>query len=430
MHGTRTGAWLAVVAALAIPASALAADGPDLVAVLELQSTSRAVSVEETQFIAGEVRKAAANDLERAQYVVMTREAMDVLVTPSQLACLAGQCLVEIGRKLQARYVIGGSLRDVGSMLGIALEAYDTRTGALLGSEQERVATVDEAVPQVRRMAGRLVARVTGKALPPEPAGVPPAAPAAPAAASPDDPDAWRPYVNRPVALLNGHAEVTAQVGIGLTKDHAGEAGAFLLSGAYGLRGFEIGAILDAAKWYLQDVVDASGQPTGQSKTASEFGGVTAYARWGFLPWLGAEVSLFVPGRDLADRRFSLNVVVPFKYAVVRDLLALEASLALYLGFERATPDNDNNAVQTSVRFQYGVAVNPLPALYLELQNRVSKRLAPDRDTTVGLAFLAGWTIAKPVDLTVTFSLDNLYPAKSADARSLMVGLTYHFGWH
>ena len=169
----------------------LLAAEPETVAVLELENQSKTVTDEEVQFITDMVRKAARDGLDPAKYVVMTRETMEVLVPPSDMQCLAGKCLVEIGKKLQAKYVVGGSVKDFGTEFAITLEAYESKTGMLTGSETGTAATVKEAVPLVQQMAGRLIGRIKGEAPAPPPLPVvqpqaqPPAQPPAQAPAQP-----------------------------------------------------------------------------------------------------------------------------------------------------------------------------------------------------------------------------------------------------
>ena len=152
-------AILAVLAAASAPARA---DEINLVAVVELEKQSARVSDTEVQFLTDTVRKAAADGLDPARFKVLTRESMEVLLPASKVTCLAGKCLAEIGRTLQARYVVGGNVKDVGSKIGVTLEMYDSGSGALLGSEQGRADSVDDAVTWAQQTAPRLVQRVSG----------------------------------------------------------------------------------------------------------------------------------------------------------------------------------------------------------------------------------------------------------------------------
>ncbi len=163
--------WLVVFAAFgsslclakpALPGSA------DAVAVLELASDSDRVSVSEVQFLVDEVREAVRGGLDPARFKVMTRETMATLVPPSEMQCLADKCVLEIGQRLQARFVVGGSLKDFSGDLGLTLEAYDTRSGMLLTSQTATAPDVKEARAQLK-LLGRRLAREMAKGAEPAP---------------------------------------------------------------------------------------------------------------------------------------------------------------------------------------------------------------------------------------------------------------------
>ena len=136
----------------------------EMVAVVELANTSKRVSDDEAQFITDSIRSGASNALDRARFMVMTRESMDVLLGPSKIVCLAGKCLAEIGRTLQAKYVLGGSLKDVGGRIGFTLEVYESATAALMASDVGRAKDIDETILMVQALAPRLIAKSTGAA--------------------------------------------------------------------------------------------------------------------------------------------------------------------------------------------------------------------------------------------------------------------------
>ena len=154
--------WTPLLAAatLLVSSTSLAVES-DSVAVLELENQAGRVKVAEVQFITDMVRKAAKDGLDPARFKVMTRETMEVIVPASDMKCLVGKCIVEIGKKLQAKYVVGGSVKDVGTKIAITLEAYETRSGVLTGSETGTATTVDEAVAMVQQMGTRLIRQVT-----------------------------------------------------------------------------------------------------------------------------------------------------------------------------------------------------------------------------------------------------------------------------
>ena len=158
---------LVLMSILLVPTGGLLAQAnPDssvLVAVLELENQSKRVDTSAVQFITDMVRQAASEALDQAKYRVLTRDTMEVLLPASEMKCLAGQCLAKIGQRLQAKYVVGGSLKDVGSRIGITLETYESSSGMLRGSESRVAKDVDDAVTQVQQMAPRLMRRVIGE---------------------------------------------------------------------------------------------------------------------------------------------------------------------------------------------------------------------------------------------------------------------------
>ena len=157
--------FLLLLVTLLAPLSVLAAEA-ESVAVLELQNDSKRVQVSEVQFLSNNVRKAAKDGLDPARFQVMTRETMQVMVPPSEMVCLAGKCIVEIGKKLQARYVVGGSLSDVGGAIAITLEAYESKTGMLTGTENGTSASVTDAIALIQQMAAKLIRQIGGGAAP------------------------------------------------------------------------------------------------------------------------------------------------------------------------------------------------------------------------------------------------------------------------
>ena len=167
---------------------ALPAFAKEPVAVVELQNESTRIKVGEVQFLTDMLRGAARNGLDPAHYSVMTRESMEVMVPAKEMRCMAESCLIDIGKRLQAAFVVGGGMKDVGKEIGITLEAYETQGGTLKGSATETAANVKDAVRVVRTMAAALIRQMTG--VPAQ--AVPSAAPSATTAVVPADVQASR----------------------------------------------------------------------------------------------------------------------------------------------------------------------------------------------------------------------------------------------
>ena len=179
---------------LGTPLSARAADRSiPLLAVLEFDSPEKSVPPDELQLLTDAVRGAVVKEL-AGKFKVLTRETMTELVPPERLNCFVDKCAAEIGRMLQAPYVIAGTLRPLKSKWVLTLEAYASTTGELLGSDQLRAADI-EALLDVIDERGRSLVRewLSSRAstpTPPEPpkpvaAPTPPAPPPSPPIAPP-----------------------------------------------------------------------------------------------------------------------------------------------------------------------------------------------------------------------------------------------------
>ena len=129
------------------------------VAVLELDLMTSRLKMEDAQYLTDAVRGAATDTLDPKRFWVMTRENMDLIVPPEERQCMNNLCYAAIGKRLQAQYVVGGSLRDVSGLIGITLEVYD-KNGGLLGSVQGEAKDLREALALVRRLAPQLIGRI------------------------------------------------------------------------------------------------------------------------------------------------------------------------------------------------------------------------------------------------------------------------------
>ena len=166
--GRRRGVLLTTIGLALLP---LLADGQtapgrnaEPVAVVELQSSSKRLKPEDVQYLTDMLRTAARSGLDRMRFQVMTRESMEVIVPSSEMKCMAESCLIEIGKRLQAKFVVGGSVKDVGTGVGITLEAYDTKDKMLVGSANERAKDADDAVTVMGLMAAGLIRQIVGAA--------------------------------------------------------------------------------------------------------------------------------------------------------------------------------------------------------------------------------------------------------------------------
>ncbi len=149
---------LLVLVLLALPmASRGATPYRDIFAVVELNVEGHAVTDQDGAAMTDQLRAAAVRVAGR-QLTIMTRENMEALLPPgTNLRCFAGACLATIGQKLQARYVMGGTVRKVGSRLELTVETYDSKTKALLGSHVFLEKNVDKLVDAITEKAPGLL---------------------------------------------------------------------------------------------------------------------------------------------------------------------------------------------------------------------------------------------------------------------------------
>ena len=136
-----------------------------LVAVLELTGESKRIDYKEMQYLSDAVRNAAVGALDPKEYMIMTRENMDIIISPQERRCLDNACYADVARRLTAHYLIGGNVKDFAGKLALTLEAYEGH-GVLLGSEQGEADDLQGLLKLVRELAPKLFARITGSKVP------------------------------------------------------------------------------------------------------------------------------------------------------------------------------------------------------------------------------------------------------------------------
>jgi len=120
----------------------------ELLAVLDFDAPDKSLNPDELQVLTDAFRSAVVKAVGN-HYKVLTRETMAELVPPERLQCFVDKCAAEIGRMLQAPYVAAGTLRKLGTRQFLTIEAYESRTGRLLGSEQIRGASLDDLLDAI-----------------------------------------------------------------------------------------------------------------------------------------------------------------------------------------------------------------------------------------------------------------------------------------
>jgi hypothetical protein len=172
---TSTLARAVALALLALPVAGLAAD--ERLAVLEFTGRGDPALLAQ---LADEVRSVAADGL-RGRYVVLTREAIALVVKQMGGTCKEGDCEVETARNVGAALVATGELRRIEKTLVLGLKLHETEKGALLGAETIRAVDPLKLLDGCREAAKALL----GRALPAPAAAAPPPQAASPAPASP-----------------------------------------------------------------------------------------------------------------------------------------------------------------------------------------------------------------------------------------------------
>jgi len=125
-----------------LPTRAATAPLP-LLAVLELEAPESDLSPPELLLLTDTLRGAVVEEV-GTRYKVLTRETMMELVPASQMKCFVDKCAADIGRMLQAPFVIAGNVRKLGKLIVLTIETYESMGGRLLGSKQLRVTTSEE----------------------------------------------------------------------------------------------------------------------------------------------------------------------------------------------------------------------------------------------------------------------------------------------
>jgi len=133
------------------------------IAVLEFRGDG---SLDESAllFLADEVREAALGVMDPAEWELITRENMLVLLehNADSLEQCEGECEVETGRLLGAHVVVSGEQVKLGSYQRVRLKVLDTSAGRLLTSTKVEAVDVDALVKELERAGRRLFADLAG----------------------------------------------------------------------------------------------------------------------------------------------------------------------------------------------------------------------------------------------------------------------------
>ena len=115
------------------------------IAILELSNrTKQQVSLEEINFLTNEMRRVAGY-LPSADFLVMTKESIEVLIDPSQsIEDCVGVCEVETGRLLGADWILTGEVIRFGRSLRVSIKLHETKSGQYLAGESLKGKEVED----------------------------------------------------------------------------------------------------------------------------------------------------------------------------------------------------------------------------------------------------------------------------------------------
>ncbi|MBM4293125.1 MAG: hypothetical protein FJ138_18340, partial [Deltaproteobacteria bacterium] len=201
-----------------------------------LNRTQELVSADEAALLADVVRNAAQR-LPRRRFLVISKESVTVLLPPTtRLEDCVGECAVETGRLIGARWLVTGSVVRFGKGLRVSLALFDTREARQVSariSKGERVEDVEVALQadalellgaldaQLLRAARALRAQQAQDAQRAQPSPAPPAPPDPPAPLQIDWPAGRAPA---PEPAPEPQREPELEPALGLEPERAPEA--------------------------------------------------------------------------------------------------------------------------------------------------------------------------------------------------------------
>ena len=135
------------------------------IAVLMLNNKWRQkISVDEVNYLTSTIR-IMMSYLPKSEYLVMTKESMEVLIDPSKgsLEECVGKCEVETGRLLGASWIVTGEILKFGSQLSVVLKVHNTETGQFAGGGSFKGKSVDGLELPLKKNVLKLMKAVSPK---------------------------------------------------------------------------------------------------------------------------------------------------------------------------------------------------------------------------------------------------------------------------
>lgn len=229
------------------------------------------------------------------------------------------------------------------------------------------------------------------------------------------------PVVDRGIVLPKGSGEVGLDINIGLSKGVVGKR-IFVESAnpheRYEGLSFKYG-LIDNLELGLATQL-------GYQDPDFKWAGAYIYGKYAFLPFLGAELGIRIPGEKFGDNRVGLTIGIPFQYTVLPGMLQVHLRPDLLVDFKKKETLGGGEAVQLALFADLGVTFNATEALFFDVTAAFGKNLLPSATYTIPLGITAGYTVIPQLDLALTFAFDDLKGAK-ADARALTIGGRFRF---
>jgi TolB-like protein len=115
----------------------------------EESGASDLISGAEVRLVTAELRREAVKNLSQRRYNVMTTETVMAQGTAVLLECAEENCVISLGSKIGADFIVRGHISRIDAKLTLAVEVYDTEDGNLVASSEavraEKVADLLEA---------------------------------------------------------------------------------------------------------------------------------------------------------------------------------------------------------------------------------------------------------------------------------------------
>ena len=140
--------WVAAASLLLLSAAALAADKPKL---LVQDLTAQGVEPHEALVLSTATCNAFSKS---AKYDVLCGEDLRNMMKFGVLAasfdgCNNDECYANVGRAIQARYVVAGSVSKLGKIYILSLSMLDTETGRPIGRTEVKADSIESLHSQV-----------------------------------------------------------------------------------------------------------------------------------------------------------------------------------------------------------------------------------------------------------------------------------------